>query len=139
MLHWIIEARPVVACAGPTIEIDGRRVSTLEVPFSARGEALTVTFDEVAQRLMVTPGVYWEPDGSFAWTDPGPPRYRLEGQLADGGRHLQHAELRGTPSTRMLDQMLQFVRGSGGGGGLMFQLVRSGVHVDEATLRELLD
>ena len=134
MLHWIIEARPATAEMGSEVEIDDHRLPALDVPANDRGQALAVTFDEVAQQLMASPGVYWEPDGSFAWTDAGPPRYRLQGQLADGGTHLQHVELWGQPSPHMLDRLLEFTHG----GPLMFQLVRWGVYVDEAELRRIL-
>jgi hypothetical protein len=136
MLHWIIESRPAAASAGPEIEIDGCRVATLDVPPETRGQPLAVTFDEIAERLKSSKGVYWEPDGSFAWTDPGPPRSRLQGQLSDGGAHLQHVELWGTPSLQMFNRMLHVTRGSG---ALMFQLVRSGIYVDEAALRQLCE
>jgi hypothetical protein len=131
--HWIIEARPTTTIAGPVMKIEGHAFQTVAVPTEARGTPLSVTFDEVAERLIESSGVYWEPDGSFAWTEPGPPRIRLHGQLADGGTHLQHIELWGVPSTPMLDRLLEFTCGDT---GLMFQLVRTGVYVDETALRK---
>ena len=134
MLFWIIQSRPDSAEAGPTSQILGQPIPTLMIPESDRGQPLRVAFDDVARCLIAEPGVYWEPDGTFSWIDSGPSRCRLLGQLADGGEQLQHVEIRGIPSARQLDRLIDLMRGDG---GLMFQLVEAGVYVEESALRQL--
>ena len=136
MLHWTIEARHPDCTHGEPFELQGVPHSTLHVPQQRNVIALGISFDDLATKLQRHPAVYWEPDGSFAWTEQGPPRHRIQGQLTDGGERLQYVELWGVASSSMLDALLEWI--SAPPTGLMFQLMQAGVFVDETTIREIL-
>jgi hypothetical protein len=140
MFHFTIESRPPQATSGPRVTVDGDHgpctLPTLDVPDEQRGRPLSVSFERVAEGLQREPGVFWEPDGSFVWTVHAP-EARLEGQLADGASLLQHIELFGTLTEAMMNRLLQLCRADSSA-QLMFQLIRTGVYIDEAALRELL-
>ncbi len=140
LLHFTIESLSPRVSAGPRVEVSGltgRHVlPTLSVPVESRGQPLSVTFDHVAENLQREPGVFWEPDGSFVWTVHHP-SVRLEGQLADGATWLQHIELCGSLTPGMFKRLIQLSRADAAA-QLMFQLVRTGVYVDEPSLRSLL-
>ncbi len=60
-----------------------------------RFTALPVTFDEVAERLQVLDGCFFEPDGAFFVRHPAHgPGWRIEGELYDNGAQLQYVTLR---------------------------------------------
>lgn len=140
MLHFTIESRPPQATRGPHVTVHGDQGSctlpTLDVPDEQRGGPLSVSFEHVAEGLQREPGVFWEPDGSFVWTTHAP-EARLEGQLADGASSLQHIELFGTLTEAMMNRLLELCRVDSSA-RLMFQLIRTGVYIDEAALFELL-
>ena len=53
------------------------------------------SFEDAAARLVALPGLYFEPDGSFAWA-PDSPDQQVFGMLYDAASKIQYAELRGS-------------------------------------------
>jgi hypothetical protein len=96
---------------------------------------LPITFELAACRLESLDRMFLEPDGSFVWVgtaaDGG--AWQVDGNLIDRGDTLAHVELKGTcPEDRFGDILRclgwpEFP--------LLFQLVRQGIHLDEAAFR----
>ena len=126
MLHWIIQARPAAAILGPTVSLMGHELPTLTVSEAERGLPLAVSFDTAAVSMSQHPRIYYEPDGSFAWTPS--PECRIQGTLVDGRTHLQHIEVWGTPTAETLRELCGWMA-ENPAKELMFQIVQSGVFV----------
>ena len=135
--HVTIHTLPAAHTQGETVEILGRRLQTLQVPQAQLGTPFEVTFEEVVDAFEQLPRMFAEPDGSFVWRGSvSTGDWQLDGQLSDRNGQLIYAEVKGTATQSILDQLL-------GALGwpetpLVFQFVQAGVLVDETELRKLL-
>ncbi len=132
--HVTIHARPAEAAIGPTIEIDGRKLTTVAVPHDARSEPFRIAFEEVVSRLNQLERMFSEPDGSFVWASPHDgPRWQLDGNLFDRDGRLLFVDLKGTCPAEEFDRLLSVLGWPQS--PLVFQLVREAVFLDEAEFR----
>lgn len=133
--HTIIHARPADAqcAAGPTL--NGTSLRRLDVRGDQLGPGFPRSFEEAGDALMRLERLFFEPDGSFVWVgsgDAGP--WQLDGQLTDRAGRLLYVELKGTCPEAELDRILATFGMPEH--GLMFQLVREAVFLDDAEFRK---
>jgi hypothetical protein len=131
----VVHARPEHAhsIAGPTLR--GLEVQRLETSGDVVGPGFNRSFEEVGESLEKLERMFFEPDGSFVWVgSAGSQAWQLDGLLADRAGRLLYAELKGRCPPQMLDRILAtFGRPKH---GLMFQLVREAVFLDESEFRK---
>ncbi|HEY1603920.1 MAG TPA: hypothetical protein VGG64_30245 [Pirellulales bacterium] len=131
-----LHARPAEALPGGSIEINGQRYSTLDVPAQVQGTGFSVSFEETSVALAQLPRMFIEPDGSFVWVSPAGERaWQVDGVLYDRDERLQFIDLKGTCPAAAFDQVLSAVDWPTT--AVMLQLTREAVFVDEATFRSL--
>lgn len=105
------------------------------VIIQAASKPWSVTFDQAYAALEQVDGVFVEPDGSFfRASQPGEPKWQVEGTLYDQGPSLAHVEMKGCCPEGRLDELLRPL-------GLpavtlMFQMVREGTQLREAEFRK---
>ena len=129
--HCVIHARPKAISEGESVDIDGVSVATLSCVDLLR--TFERSFEEVAEAFEKLPRMFFEPDGSFVWVVEREQRCQLDGSLIDNGSKMLNVELKGTCDGEVFDQFL----GTLGWPELqvIFQLVSSGIYVDEAEFR----
>jgi hypothetical protein len=131
-----LHALPAEALPGGSIEIDGQRYPTLDVPAQAQGTGFSVSFEETSVALAQLPRMFIEPDGSFVWVSPsGEPTWQIDGVLYDRDERLQFIDLKGSCPAAAFDHLLSAVGWPTT--AVMLQLTREAVFVDEATFRWL--
>jgi hypothetical protein len=128
-----IHARPPETAAGPSVEFRGLMLPTVAVA-PGHEAAFPCTFEEVAAALEQFPRLYFEPDGSFVWVAAqDEPPWQLDGLLFDRNGRVLYLELKGTCPAARLDAVLAVLGRSPD--GVLYQLLREGVLVDDATFR----
>ena len=117
-----------------SVSIRGQKITTIR--FEQPWEALPVTFEEAAERLESIAGLHFELDGWFIWGEgAGAGRWQVDGQLSDGGEHLEFVEMKGKCPAEALDQLLCAFGSEQA--PLAIQLIQEGVFVDVVTLKRL--
>jgi hypothetical protein len=119
-----------------TAEIRGRMVTVCRRQAASVVPPLSVSFDEAVERLSVLPRMFVEADGSFVWVGIHEgDAWQVDGQLHDTPAGLGSVELklagRGIALTALLDCFRS------GSEQLLIRLIREGVYLDEAALRQL--
>lgn len=129
-----LHPRPPEAAMGDRFA-DGRgEWPTLTVPRESLGSPLAAGFDEALDRLGGLPRLYTEPDGSFVWTSSaGERRWQVDGNLFERGGRVLLVDLKGGCPAADFDRLLSAFGWPAE--PLMFELVRSGVFLDEETFR----
>jgi len=93
-----------------------------------------VGFDAVLATLERLPRMFVEPDGAIVWRGPAAAgEWQLDGTLSERNGQLAACELKGSCPPEALDQLLAAVGWPAR--GVIFELVRAGVFLDEATFR----
>ncbi len=129
-----LHARPPEADTGGSVADDRGRWPVLAVPRESLGRPLAVGFDETLARLAELPRLYAEPDGSFVWASPAAERsWQVDGNLFDRQERVLLADLKGSCPAADFDRLLPAFGWPGE--SLMFELMRAGVFLDEATFR----
>jgi hypothetical protein len=74
----------------------GRELTAVRVPAPRLVEPLTLSFDQVLERLAALPRLFIEPDGSFVWVggQVGEDGWQIDGQLHDSAQGLMSIELK---------------------------------------------
>lgn len=142
MLHATLHAGDVTDRARRETKCFDRPLWTVEVNSDQLQRPLPVRFDDLYPQLESLPRFFIEPDGSFLWTSTdGPRRWQIDGQLHDSVGNLMTVELKlsGEPPreglSEALDQLLLLVDPHE---RFVFELVRPGVYIDYAQLKQLL-
>jgi hypothetical protein len=134
--HITLHARPKEAVACGSVELVGRKYSTLNVPRPALAAGFSLSFEEAAAALGRLPRMFIEPDGSFVWvSSAGDRSWQVDGVLYDRDGRLLFVDLKGTCSAPDFDRLLSAVGWPQT--AVMFQLTREAVFVDEAAFRTL--
>jgi hypothetical protein len=131
-----VQPRPPVTIGGTPYRTAGSNWPTLvfESP-TIRGSG-GPTFDGALAALARLPRMYVEPDGSFLWQGKeGELRWQVDGNLYDQGESLAYVSLKGECPVIEFEELIQCFRWPAV--ELVFQFVRLGVIVDEATFRKL--
>jgi hypothetical protein len=133
--HTTVHARPATTVPGPTVQLAGRNVATLNAPHEALAEPFSITFEVAADRLGQLDRLFIEPDGSFVWASPqaGPP-WQVDGNLFDRNGRLLFVDLKGSCPAAEFDQLLTALGWPAT--PVMFQLVREAVLLDEIRFRQ---
>ncbi len=132
--HCIVHRAPIEGPEFASAIIGETKVSTIRVraPF----EPLPVTFDEAAATLQAIEGVHFEMDGWFIWGQGADAaRWQVDGQLSDGGTHLEFVEMRGNCSADTMDTLLAAFGSTRE--ELCIQLLKEGVFVDLPTFKKI--
>ncbi|MBN8624951.1 MAG: hypothetical protein J0M17_05615 [Planctomycetes bacterium] len=131
----VVHARPKHAHldAGPSLR--GLLIQRLETGGDVVGPGFPRSFEEVGESLETLERMFFEPDGSFVWVGSAEGQaWQLDGLLADRAGRLLYVELKGRCPPEVLDRILAtFGRPEH---GLMFQLVREAVFLDESEFRK---
>ena len=134
-----LHVRTTTVKPGPVVTVDGRQVSTIQVPGPCAHGPFPVTFEQAAEILASYPQLFLEPDGSFVWVSPGgqDPAWQVDGHLYDRDERLLYVTLKGSCPPANFDQLLSAV-------GwpevtLLFQFVRQAVYLDESQFRRWAD
>jgi hypothetical protein len=100
---------------------------------------LAVGFEVARERLEVLPRMFIEPDGSFVWTGmtKEDEAWQVDGNLIDRGDVLAYVELKGGCPSERLDALLRAL--SWPEAKVVFQLVRTGVVVEEGEFRRVAE
>lgn len=129
-----IHARPREAVAAACLELEGVPYFVLRPEPAQQGGPMSVSFEEVVQRLERMPQMFVEPDGAFLWVSaPDSPPWQLEGCIYDRNEYVIYVDVSGSCPTAQFDQLLtafDWPRAS-----LMFGLLRHGVFLAEEELR----
>jgi len=129
-----LHPRPAEATTAGLLDDDWGSWPVLHVPRNSPGRTLTAGFDETLDRFARLPRMFAEPDGSFVWVSPaaGEP-WQVDGNLFERQGKVLLVDLKGCCPPAEFDRLL-----AGLGwptDPLMFELVRAGVFLDEATFR----
>jgi hypothetical protein len=132
-----LHARPAMAepiAAGPPLQDQWGTWPTLALRPDQFAEPLPILSDEALSRLASLPRLYAEPDGAFVWTSPREGlRWQVDGTLFERDDRVLLVDLKGSCPPAEFDQLLACFGAPPA--AVVFQLVRSAVTVDEATLR----
>ena len=131
--HVRLYVRPAGSYSGETLVLHGTPIPTVAVGRCMPDQPFDITFSEVVDRLAQLPGMYVEPDGSFAWR-PGATEEQayICGLLCDRDDRLLFIEAQGQADSRMLARLLEACHCDTT--AVLFELVREGVFVDYAGL-----
>lgn len=129
----VIHARPAAVRPGPTFALRGLDLPTLAVsPTELTG--FERTFEEVAADLERFERLYFEPDGSIVWVSSQADRpWQLDGMLYDRAGRVLHLELKGSCPPEAVEQVATVLGRPAS--GLVFQLTREALYLDEAAFR----
>lgn len=131
----VVHARPANAQVVPGPTLRGAAIQRLETAGDVVGPGFPRSFEDVGESLEALERMFFEPDGSFVWVgSDGDQAWQLDGLLADRAGRLLYVELKGRCPPGVLDRILAtFGRPEH---GLMFQLVREAVFLDDAEFRK---
>lgn len=105
---------------------------TIVPPRGAHGGTTTVGFDEALTRLDAMGRAFVEPDGAFVWVGAGGPRrWQVDGNAWERDGLVHAVDLRGWCPLDDLLRLLAVWRGPDE--CLAVEILRAGVHLDEAT------
>lgn len=136
--HIAIHARPAQAAAGPELQLGPRRWATLAVEPQRLVRPFPVSFEQAAERLHQLPRMFVEPDGSFVWVSATPQQpWQVDGSLFDCAARLLYVELKGACPPTAFDRLLAAFGWPET--GLIFQLVRQAVFLDETWFRRFAE
>ena len=131
-----LHARPPQAAPGGLIALRGRTFPTLAVPREALSVGFALSFEDASARLAQLPRLFIEPDGSFVWVSPSTETtWQVDGVLYDRDGRLLFIDLKGRCPAESFDRLLAACGWPGT--GMMCQLTREAVFVDEATFRAI--
>ncbi len=130
-----VHARPPAATEGPTLELSGRSVHSLQVPLDKLAKAtMDRSFEAAICELSKLKRMYCELDGSFVWTSPhDEPAWQVDGNLYDRDERLLFVDLKGTCPGDCFDQLLAALGWPET--KLIFQLTREAVFLSEDEFR----
>jgi hypothetical protein len=99
-------------------------------------ESLACTWEEAAAKLEQLRGMIFELDGSFVVSgdDEAGRRWHVDGHLFDFDGRLHRMELHGQCPPESFDELLRCIGWPGR--QLVFELVREGTRIDEASFRQ---
>lgn len=124
--HLVVQGKPAEAVAGARLQLQHTTLQTLDLGGRVATAPLPVSFDAAYQALERLE-LFIEGDGSFCWTAPHA-RWRIFGELYDGGSLLHYAELKGCcPRAELMHVLAALGHGQG---PVMVQLVREGVYAE---------
>jgi hypothetical protein len=120
--------------AGPAHDDAWGTWSTLDVPRDQLAVPMAIGFDEALSRLGKLERLYVEPDGSLVWTSQREGLgWQVDGNLFEKDGRVLLVDLKGSCPAVEFDRLLA---GFGWPGqGVMMQLVRPAVFLDESTFR----
>ncbi|MCA9167505.1 MAG: hypothetical protein KDB23_07540 [Planctomycetales bacterium] len=135
--HITIHAHPGKEVPQSSTAVRQRELLRLELPSEWLTLPMSLSFDTVLARLEQLPRLYIEPDGSFIWIGPqGPDQWKFDGQLHDSTGGLMTIELKVSGTDPELDAILGCLDWPEK--AYVFQLVREGIYLDHAQVRQLL-
>ncbi len=130
-----IHVRSPETSSGPTIQLAGRSVATLNVPRDALAVPFGISFEEASERLAQLPRMFIEPDGSFVWASPrAEASWQVDGNLFDRAGRLLFVDLKGTCPPAEFDRLLAALGWPAT--PLVFQLVREAAMLEESAFRK---
>jgi hypothetical protein len=135
-----LHARSPEVMPGISLELRGRRLTTLIVPPAALAHPFAMTFEEAAAALESLTRMFVEPDGSFVWVSANAiaadtiQDWQIDGNLFDRNGRLLMVDLKGTCAEADFDRLLSVFGWPTT--PIMFQLSREAVFLDEANFRE---
>jgi len=107
---------------------------TLSVPREILSVPMGVTFDEAIGRLEQLARMYAEPDGSFVWTSPREGLWwQVDGNVSEKDGRVLLVDLKGSCPAAEFDRLVDAFGWPEQ--GMMMQLVRPAVFLDESTFR----
>ena len=95
VVHASVHARPTSPIASREISLYGQQRTVCDVTADEVRRPLHVSFEELADRLMAQPRLFFEPDGSFVWVggeETG--GWQIDGQLNDSAQGLMSVEVK---------------------------------------------
>jgi hypothetical protein len=95
------------------------------------GDAFPTTFEETAAALSRLDRLFFEPDGSFVWTDGR--GSQLDGTVFDRDEHVVWVDARGVCPSDVLNHVLSSVGWPGT--PIRFEMVRQGRFLDDLEFR----
>jgi hypothetical protein len=129
-----LHPRPAAAAVTGSLTDDRGVWPVLAVPRESLGRPLAVGFDEALARLAELPRLYAEPDGSFVWASPAADEsWQVDGNLFERQERVLLVDLKGSCPAAEFDRLLTAFGWPAE--PPMFELVRAGVFLDEATFR----
>ena len=132
-----LHAQPIMAepiAAGPPLQDQWGTWPTLALRPDQFAEPLPILCDEALLQLSRLPRLYAEPDGSFVWTSSHEGlRWQVNGTLLERDQRVLLVDLKGSCPPTEFDQLITCFGAPPA--AIVFQLVRSAVTIDEATLR----
>ncbi len=92
-----IHAQPADASPGPSVELSGRQVHTLQIaPATLSTTTFGCSFEAAQARLAALERMFIEADGSFVWASPQDrPAWQVDGNLYDRAGRLIYVDLAG--------------------------------------------
>lgn len=131
----VVHTRPEYAQLASCLTLRGLAIQRLETAGDVVGPGFPRSFEEVGESLEALERMFFEPDGSFVWVGSAEGQaWQLDGLLTDRAGRLLYVELKGRCPPDVLDRILAtFGRPEQ---GLMFQLVREAVFLDESEFRK---
>jgi hypothetical protein len=131
--HATLHPRPEAAGPG-VLHLDAWGTWPTLTVQSAGVATFPVGFDAVLAALERLPRMFVEPDGAIVWRGPAATgEWQLDGTLSERHDRVAACELKGSCPPEALDQLLAAVGWPGV--AVIFELVRAGVWLDEATFR----
>jgi hypothetical protein len=130
-----VHAQPADAGPGPSVELAGRQVRTLQIaPATLSTTTFGCSFEAAQARLAALERMFIEADGSFVWASPqGGPAWQVDGNLYDRNEQLLFVDVKGACPGEQFDRLLTALGWPGT--RLMFQLTREAVFLDESEFR----
>ena len=134
-----IHALPADASPGPSIELAGRQVRTLQIaPATLSTTTFGCSFEAAQARLADLERMFIEADGSFVWTSPHDgPAWQVDGNLYDRNEQLLFVDVKGVCPAEQFDRLLTAFGWPAT--PVMFQLVRQAVFLDESEFRRVCE
>lgn len=133
-LHFTIHTLPQGTWPRAAVELAGVWRQALALPPASLAAPLPVSFETAGERLGAFARCFFEPDGSFVWTEgQGASAWQIDGMLYDRNGALLYVEVKMRGSFSPLDDLL----GAFGWpqAPLAFTLVRDAVVLDESEFR----
>lgn len=130
-----IHAQPATAAPGPTLDLGGRQVRTLQVAHDEVAKTtMPVSFESAITALASLERMYCEPDGSFVWTSSqSESPWQVDGNLYDREGRMLFVDAKGSCPAERFDCLLSALGWPAT--KLMFQLTREAVFLDEEEFR----
>jgi hypothetical protein len=130
-----VHALPADAVRGPSVELPGRQVRTLQIaPATLSTTTFGCSFETAQARFSELERMFIEADGSFVWASPqGSPAWQVDGNLYDRNEQLLFVDMKGVCPAEQFDRLLTALGWPDT--RLMFQLTREALFLDETEFR----